>query len=92
MQYPCIVEQADLVHVQRLAKLPGLGQSSDSCVPQFTEHAGTATELAGAVRVLAAIDALKAGVNAVHIIDGGLKHSILLEVFTDSGICTMIVR
>jgi len=43
-------------------------------------------------KTLAAIDALKAGVNAVHIIDGGLKHSILLEVFTDAGICTMIVR
>ncbi len=43
-------------------------------------------------KTLAAIDALKSGVNAVHIIDGALKHSILLEVFTDSGICTMITR
>ena len=40
----------------------------------------------------AAISAIKTGVNAVHIIDGGLKHSILLEVFTDTGIGTMIVR
>ncbi len=40
----------------------------------------------------AAIDALNSGVDAVHIIDGGLKHSILLEVFTDDGICTMITE
>jgi acetylglutamate kinase len=39
----------------------------------------------------AAADAIKSGVNAVHIIDGRVKHSILLETFTDSGIGTMIV-
>ena len=39
----------------------------------------------------AAIEAVKSGVHAVHIIDGRVKHSILLETFTDSGIGTMIV-
>ena len=39
-----------------------------------------------------AIKALRGGVNAVHIIDGRQKHSILLEIFTDSGIGTMIVK
>ncbi len=43
-------------------------------------------------KVTASIRALKNGVNAVHIIDGNLKQSILLEVFTDTGIGTMIVR
>lgn len=40
----------------------------------------------------AAISSLRAGVKAVHIIDGRLKHSILLEVLTDSGIGTMITK
>ena len=40
----------------------------------------------------AAIASLKAGVGAVHIIDGRFKHSILLEILTDSGIGTMITR
>ena len=40
----------------------------------------------------AAISTLKNGVKAVHIINGGLMHSILLEVFTDTGIGTMILR
>lgn len=38
----------------------------------------------------AAIDAIKSGVKAVHIINGRVKHSILLEILTDSGIGTMI--
>jgi len=35
-------------------------------------------------------DALKAGVNRTHIIDGRVQHSLLLELFTDEGIGTMI--
>ena len=38
------------------------------------------------------IDALKGGVAGAHIIDGRLRHSILLEVFFDEGIGTMIDR
>ncbi len=37
------------------------------------------------------VEALKKGVKKVHIIDGRLSHSILLEVFTDDGIGTQIV-
>ncbi|WP_448583327.1 acetylglutamate kinase [Thermocrinis sp.] len=37
------------------------------------------------------VEALKNGVKKVHIIDGRLPHSILLEVFTDEGIGTQIV-
>ena len=43
-------------------------------------------------KVNSAINSLKSGIGAVHIIDGRLKHSILLEILTDSGIGTMIVR
>lgn len=39
-----------------------------------------------------AIDAIKQGVNSVHIINGSVKHSILLEVLTDSGIGSMITK
>lgn len=35
-------------------------------------------------------EALKGGVNRAHIIDGRVPHSILLEVFSDEGIGTMI--
>lgn len=38
-----------------------------------------------------AIMAVKNGVQKAHIIDGRIKHSILLEIFTDSGIGTQIL-
>jgi len=37
-----------------------------------------------------AIDALEGGVNRVHIINGTIEHAVLLEVFTDTGIGTML--
>jgi acetylglutamate kinase len=37
-----------------------------------------------------ALSALEAGVQAVHLIDGGAPNSLLVEVFTDSGIGTMM--
>ena len=37
------------------------------------------------------VRSLAQGVKAAHIIDGRLSHSLLLEIFTDSGIGTMVV-
>jgi acetylglutamate kinase len=42
-------------------------------------------------KVKCCLKALKNGVKKTHIIDGRLKHAILLEVFTDEGIGTEIV-
>ena len=42
-------------------------------------------------KIKCCLKALKAGVGKTHIIDGRLKHAILLEVFTDKGIGTQIV-
>ena len=38
------------------------------------------------------IDAIENGVSRVHILDGRIAHCLLLEIFTDSGIGTMITR
>ena len=43
-------------------------------------------------KVKAVVDALKKGVNKTHIIDGRLSHAILLEIFTDKGIGTEIIK
>ncbi|MHC1726366.1 MAG: acetylglutamate kinase [Syntrophobacteraceae bacterium] len=43
-------------------------------------------------KIQCAIDALQSGAGKVHIIDGRLPHSILLEIFTDAGIGTEILR
>ncbi len=38
-----------------------------------------------------ATDALKGGVSSVHIIDGRVDHAVLLELFTDTGVGTLLV-
>lgn len=43
-------------------------------------------------KVLTCINAIQNGVSSAHIIDGRIKHSILLEIFTKMGIGTMITR
>jgi acetylglutamate kinase len=43
-------------------------------------------------KVTSAFHTLDAGVNKVHIIDGRIKHSLLLEIFTDEGIGTQMIH
>ncbi|HJB32999.1 MAG TPA: acetylglutamate kinase [Candidatus Blautia merdipullorum] len=38
------------------------------------------------------VDAIEGGVSRVHILDGRIKHCLLLEIFTDKGIGTAILR
>ncbi|MGZ5350873.1 MAG: acetylglutamate kinase, partial [Actinomycetota bacterium] len=37
-----------------------------------------------------AVDALRAGVTRVHLVDGRVEHSLVLELFTPEGVGTMI--
>lgn len=43
-------------------------------------------------KVEAALEALEAGVRKIHIVDARIPHSILLEIYSDTGIGTEIVR
>ncbi|MGD9504156.1 MAG: acetylglutamate kinase [Syntrophobacteraceae bacterium] len=43
-------------------------------------------------KVQCSIDAVQDGVDKVHIVDGRLPHAVLLEIFTDAGVGTEIVR
>ena len=43
-------------------------------------------------KVLACIDALSKGVKKTHIVDARTPHGLLLEIFTDKGIGTEIIR
>jgi len=42
-------------------------------------------------KVESALNALNAGVNKVHIVDGRIEHALLLEIFTEEGVGTEIV-
>jgi acetylglutamate kinase len=39
-----------------------------------------------------ATDAIKGGVTSVHIIDGRVDHAVLLELFTDQGVGTLLLN
>ena len=54
----------------------------------------TAGKLEGGMipKIEACLRALDAGVGRVHIIDGRVPHSLLLEVFTDKGVGTMVIK
>jgi acetylglutamate kinase len=41
-------------------------------------------------KVDACLEAVNAGVEKAHIIDGRVEHSLLLEIFTSDGIGTVI--
>ena len=43
-------------------------------------------------KVQSCAEALNCGINKVHMIDGRLHHSLLLEIFTENGVGTQIVR
>ncbi len=43
-------------------------------------------------KIMSAFAALDHGVRKVHLIDGRVKHSLLLEIFTDEGVGTEIVH
>src|SRR5690606_28129085 len=43
-------------------------------------------------KIRCALDAVKAGVHSAHIIDGRVDHAVLLEIFTNEGVGTLITN
>ena len=43
-------------------------------------------------KIQCVVEALKGGVTHAHIVDGRVKHSLLLEIFFDEGIGTMVTH
>lgn len=65
--------------------LTGLGaRETDQLIEQGVIHGGMLP------KVNCALDAVKSGVKTSHIIDGRVKHSVLLELLTNSGVGTLI--
>lgn len=63
------------IHVSEVPKLIKEGVLAGGMIPKVT----------------GAASAVKRGVRKVHIINGNIKHSLLLEIFTDKGIGTEIL-
>jgi acetylglutamate kinase len=65
--------------------LTGLSaEQVDELIRDGTIHGGMLPKIG------CALSAVQAGVKAVHIIDGRIEHSVLVELFTDEGVGTLI--
>ncbi|HEU5332865.1 MAG TPA: acetylglutamate kinase [Actinocrinis sp.] len=82
------------------ADWPPAGPDGSSSVPEQVISQLTADELETLLPTLssgmapkmeACLRAVRGGVHAAHVLDGRVQHSLLLEVFTDEGIGTMVV-
>jgi len=58
----------------------------DNLIKKGTIHGGMLP------KIRSALDAVDAGVQTSHIIDGRIKHAVLLEILTDEGVGTLIHR
>jgi acetylglutamate kinase len=80
-----------------LTDVPGVLNSKGELIHTMDDRATRAMIEEGTIeggmfpKVKCCLKALKAGVQKTHIVDGRLKHTILLEMFTDQGIGTEIV-
>ncbi|CDH47386.1 MAG: acetylglutamate kinase [Candidatus Competibacteraceae bacterium] len=70
---------------QQGALLTGLdARQVQALIDNGTIHGGMLPKIA------CALDAVRGGVKAAHIIDGRIEHAVLVELFTDAGIGTKI--
>ncbi len=80
-----------------LTDVPGVLDKKGSLLNTMTDREALAFIDDGTIsggmypKVKCCLKALKGGVQKTHIVDGRLKHAVLLEMFTDKGIGTEIV-
>jgi acetylglutamate kinase len=92
---------AGALHAKKLllmTDVAGVLDASGQLIPSMTiAEAADAMQhgtLSGGMipKVQCAVEALQEGTEKVHIVDGRIAHAILLEIFTDAGIGTEIVK
>jgi acetylglutamate kinase len=90
---------AEILHAEKLILLtntPGVldkeGKLLTGLTPKQVDELFADGTIHGGMlpKIASALDAAKSGVKSVHIIDGRVDHSLLLEVLTDQGVGTLI--
>lgn len=81
-----------------LTNTPGVLDGSGKLVPRLTAPQVDALIRDGSIhggmipKIRCALDAVRSGVSATHIVDGRVEHAVLLELLTDQGVGTLISR
>jgi acetylglutamate kinase len=92
-----ILDAEKLIFLSDVSGIYGDRTNPETLVSHLTESQCRALIADGTIdsgmvpKVEAALDALKAGVKKIHIVDGRMPHSLLVEIFSDKGIGTEIV-
>ncbi len=79
-----------------LTDVQGIKDSQDRLIPSLNRAEARELIKAGVIRggmipkVECALKAVDEGVKSAHIIDGRVQHAVLLEIFTDKGVGTVI--
>ena len=81
-----------------LTDVEGIRDESGSIVPTLDEERAQQLIASGVIgegmipKVECCLEALRNGVKKTHIVDGRLRHAVLLEIFTREGVGTEVVR
>lgn len=94
----CTLKPAKLVYISDVPGLLADPSDPSSLIPSVTPEAADEMMQSGIIsggmipKIRSALDALSAGVDKVHFIDGRVPHTLLLEIFTQEGIGTEITQ
>ena len=92
-------KMAEILHAEKLVmmtNIPGVMDKNGTLLTDLTAREIDGLFADGTIsggmlpKIAGALDAAKAGVKAVHIIDGRVPHSMLLEILTEQAYGTMI--
>jgi acetylglutamate kinase len=92
-------KMAEILKAEKLVmmtNIPGVMDKSGNLLTDLTAREIDALFADGTIsggmlpKISSALDAAKSGVNSVHIIDGRIEHSLLLEILTEQAFGTMI--
>jgi len=92
-------KMAEVLRAEKLMLLTnaaGVLDKNDKILSGLTAHEVDALIADGTIyggmlpKIRCALDAVQAGVKAAHIVDGRVEHAVLLELFTDEGVGTLI--
>lgn len=88
------LEAEKLVYLSDVEGILGSSGLVSTLTPSEAQRMIDRGEIFGGMipKVRSAFDTLDAGVNKVHLVDGRVKHSLLLEIFTDEGIGTQMLQ
>lgn len=92
-------KMAEILHAEKLVmmtNIPGVMDKNGNLLTDLTAREIDGLFADGTIsggmlpKISSALDAAKSGVNSVHIIDGRIEHSLLLEILTEQAFGTMI--